>query len=58
MVASSLDAELAVCGMLMDNLCHWIDNCVRQKDAWIFLTTVVVSFLLPCIFRWHASHAG
>ena len=29
----SLDAELGGCGMLMDNLCHWIDNCVRQTCA-------------------------
>ena len=25
---NSLDAELGGCGMLMDNLCQWIDNCV------------------------------
>ena len=26
---NSLDAELRRCGMLTDNLCQWIDKCVR-----------------------------
>ena len=30
---NSLDAELGACGVLMDNFCHWIDKCVRQKGA-------------------------
>ena len=38
----SLDAELGACGMLIDNLGHWIDTDRRVN----FLTTVVVS--LPC----------
>ena len=30
---NSLDAGLGEGGMLMDNLCHWIDNCKRHKGA-------------------------
>ena len=26
---NSLDAELGGCGTLTDNLCQWIDKCVR-----------------------------
>ena len=27
--SNSLDAELGGCGMLTDNMCQWIDKCVR-----------------------------
>ena len=31
--ADTLDAELGGCGMLMNKLGHWMDNCVRQTGA-------------------------
>ena len=34
----------------MENVCHWIDNCVRQIRRVIFLTTVVVFLLCNAFF--------
>ena len=36
-------------GMLMDNLCHWIDKCAPQRRV-IFLNTMVVSLLCIAFF--------
>ena len=30
---TSVDAELGGCGMLVENLCRWVDKCARQKGA-------------------------